>query len=71
MSNNELKEEYRRLFKRIYPEPEITIVDILMLDHNCIMTVDFPDGIFYFIVDEKTVSNGYKNIDDAKRYSLD
>lgn len=68
--NKELKEEYRRLFKRVYPEPEITILDILMLDNNCIMTVDFPDGIFYFVVDDYTISNGYKNLDDAKRHAI-
>lgn len=65
--DNEMKSKYIRTFKRVYPEPEINIIDIKLFKNNCIMTVEFPDGIFYFVVDDNTISHSYKNFDDAKR----
>ena len=54
-------------FRRIYPEDFIQIFSVEEIGENYIFGVDFPDGTFYFVVTEYSVSSSYNSFDEAKR----
>ena len=60
-------EDARKAFKRIYPEEYVRIMSLEQVDQHYILETLFPDGVFWFIVDECSVSNAYKSYADARR----
>lgn len=55
-----------KTFKHVYHENSITVLHAEQIDEkNWLIKADFPDGVFYFTVSEKTVSNSYNNADSA------
>ena len=60
-------ESAKKSFLRIYPEfrpiPMGVSQDRTMIIFRC----DFPDGTFYFRVDDRTVSQSYNSLEDADR----
>lgn len=67
------KDDAIKQFRRIYPELEISAFfeafnpDKKGEASNFIVTADFPDGTFYFIVTENSVSSSYNTREDAIR----
>ena len=64
------KQEVIRRFRKIYPESFIEINEIKAISDEInlvafILQVTFPDGVFYFVVDEDTVSNSYITYNQA------
>lgn len=60
-------EECKRSFKRIYPEFRSSICGVSK-DKSCvIMKCEFPDGTFYFRVTSDSVSASYNTLEDADR----
>ena len=57
------KQEVIRRFRKVYPESFIEINKIKAVAF--ILQVTFPDGVFYFVVDEDTVSNSYITYNQA------
>ena len=55
------------MFKRIYPEKEITCYPKEIDDKHSLVTSDFPDGRFYFIVTKNTVSSSYDSEEKAMK----
>lgn len=58
-------------FRHIYPESDVHIIDTMVFpnkDNKAIIQAAFPDGEFFFIVDEHSVSSSYNSLDDAKRH---
>lgn len=64
----ELKEKYKREFRRIYYEPEIKLLKIIIVDEGtAIIYAHFPDGSFYFVVQEHMISCSYDSLEEAQR----
>ena len=61
------KDEAIRQFKRIYPESFIRVLNADKVKDKYIISAYFPDGIFYFVVSENSVSSSYDTESDAKR----
>lgn len=66
---SELKEKYKREFRRIYYEPEIRLLKIIIVDEGtAIIYAHFPeDGSFYFVVQEHMISCSYDSLEEAQR----
>jgi hypothetical protein len=60
-------EEARKMFKRIYPETFVKIVRLEQVEERYIIQATFPDGNYWFIVDDCSVSNSYDSYSDARR----
>lgn len=60
-------DECKKSFRRVYPEFTSIVLCASKDKCNVIIKCDFPDGTYYFSVDEKSVSSGYKSLDDADR----
>ena len=60
-------EEARKMFKKIYPEEFIRIVRLEQVEERYIIQATFPDGNYWFIVDDCSVSNSYDSYSDARR----
>lgn len=60
-------EECKKSFRRVYPEFTPIVLGASKDRCNVIIQCDFPDGTYYFRVDEKSVSTGYKSLDEADR----
>lgn len=54
-------------FRRIYPEDFISIFYTEEIGEWWIIGADFPDGSFYFVITEDSVSSAYNDYDSAKR----
>ena len=54
-------------FKRIYPEFRSRVIGISQDKLYCIIECDFPDGTFYFRVDERTISSSYDTKEEADK----
>ena len=48
------------IFKRIYPEKDVTILETEDNGPYATIKAQFPDGIFYFVVTDSMVSQAYK-----------
>lgn len=58
-------QEGKEMFKRIYPEREISCSAEMLNDKKCLITGDFPDGTFYFVAEKNTLSCSYNSRKDA------
>lgn len=58
----------KRSMKRIYPEFPSFPIGVSKDKKSVIFECLFPDGTFYFRVDESSVSSAYRTIDDADRF---
>ena len=58
--------EAMKSFRRVYPEREVTIEENYTVDskHNAIRA-GFPDGSFWFIVTDRTVSESFDSLKEA------
>lgn len=61
-------EECKKQIKRIYPEFRYRLLGASKDKTALIAEIDFPDGIFYFRVDERSISSAYRTVEDADRY---
>ena len=62
------KQDAREEFRRVYPEREVYINSIEDLGNDkFLLAAKFPEAIFYFIIEEDTVSNSYDTEEQAKR----
>ncbi|MEE3344714.1 MAG: hypothetical protein VZS44_11510 [Bacilli bacterium] len=68
--NDYMKENYKIMFRKIYSEQEIKIRNINLFDNCSILEADFPDGTFYFVVTNNSVSSSFNTYSDAKRSIL-
>ena len=58
-----------RLFRTIYPESDIVIAEITpQFDEYCLIKTVFPDGEFYFVVGESSISSGLRTKEAAGLY---
>lgn len=60
-------ENGRKLFNRVYPEFYANILGVSRDKSALIIECEFPDGTFYFRVDDNTVSHAYKSKEDADK----
>lgn len=60
-------DECKKSFRRVYPEFTPIVLGASKDRRSVIIQCDFPDGTYYFRVDERSVSSGYKSLDDADR----
>lgn len=60
------RENVIKQFRFIYPENEIHIVGIHEFKDKAIVTANFPDGRYFFVVDEHSVSYSYDTFDRAR-----
>lgn len=60
-------EASKKSFRRVYPE--FTPIPLGASQDRCYVLIqcDFPDGTFYFRVNENSVSSAYKSLEDADR----
>ncbi len=54
-------------FKQVYPERDIMIYHCNIFGEKAIVTAEFPDGTFYFVVTERSVSSAYRSFEDAQK----
>lgn len=59
--------EAKKAFARVYPEFRAYPIGISQDKRSIIMECEFPDGTFWFKVDEYTVSHAYNSKDAADR----
>lgn len=63
----ELVNKFRESFRTVYPEKEVRIIIVNAMNENeAIIHAVFPDGSFFFIVTENTVSHSYDSFEKAK-----
>jgi len=63
------KQDFIKTFKRIYPEDFIRVLRVNIIDENtAILGTAFPDGLFFFVVGNGSVSSSYNSEDEAMRY---
>lgn len=60
-----LIEDAKRMIKRVYPEFHSTYIGKSKSGDYLVFAIDFPDGFFYFCVDDRSVSSAYIDKDDA------
>lgn len=58
-------QEAERTVKRVYPELHPVLIGETKSHDYLVFEIDFPDGTFYFQVNERTVSPAFTNLDDA------
>lgn len=61
------KDQAIQEFRRIYPEDFISIFFTEEIGEWWIIGADFPDGSFYFVVNDYSVSSSFDDYDSAKR----
>lgn len=57
--------EAYKMFKSVYPERDIYAYAKEIDGENCLVTADFPDGRFYFVVSQNCVSASYNSEEQA------
>ena len=57
----------KKQFSRIYPEFFSFPIGISQDKKAVIMECEFPDGVFYFRVEDSSVSSSYNSKEDADR----
>lgn len=65
--DEQLVEEAKKLFRRIYPELKPHVLGVSRDKTSIIIECEFPDGTFYFRVDDNSVSSSYNSMEDADR----
>ena len=60
-------EACKRTFSRIYPEFRYRVLGVTQDKQELIFECYFPDGTFYFRVNENSVSSSYNTRDEADR----
>lgn len=60
-------EECKKQFLRVYPEFKPHFLGASQDKKSLIAECEFPDGTFYFRVDEHSVSSAYKTMEEADR----
>lgn len=58
-----IMEEAKKMFMRIYPTGVIT--DVEEVNGKYVFEVNFPDGVYYHVVTEDTISRAYDDQDRA------
>lgn len=66
--DNDVIDSAKKSMKRIYPEFSSFPIGISKDKKNVIFKCLFPDGTFFFRVDESSVSSAYRTADDADRF---
>jgi hypothetical protein len=62
------REEAIKMFRRVYPESEISIGKITPVDEeHFVLNTYFPDGDFSFVVEKNCVSHSYNSEEEAIR----
>ncbi len=54
-------------FKKVYSERDIMVNNCNIFGEKAIVTAEFPDGTFYFVVTERSVSSAYRSFEDAQK----
>lgn len=54
-----------KMFRSVYPEPQIQISRYEIHGSKAIIEAYFPDGVFYFVVTKNSVSSAYNSYDYA------
>ena len=57
----------KRSFNRVYPEFHAFPLGVAQNKQELIFECEFPDGVFWFRVNERSVSSAYKSKEDADR----
>lgn len=60
-------DECKKSFRKIYPEFTPIVLGACQDRCNVLIQCDFPDGTFYFRVNESSVSAAYRSLEDADR----
>ncbi len=60
-------EQCEKMFRIIYREFKFRVIGASMDRMHVIIECEFPDGTFYFRVDENSVSQSYNTKEDADR----
>ena len=53
-------------FRKVYPEKEIIVINCHIQNNKGIIEASFPDGVYYFVVTENSVSSSYNSLKEAK-----
>ena len=57
-------------FRAIYYEDEIKIRDVKKISpEKAILEAEFPDGVFYFVVSENSISRSYDTFEIAEKHA--
>lgn len=62
-----VRDECKKSFRKVYPEFTPIVLGVCRDKQNVLIQSDFPDGTFYFRVNERSVSAAYNSLEDADR----